>query len=439
VPERLLSLLSLRESRLRLRRGWTRLLWTGISVGYALVAMLLGGMLILERVTTGGYFVEIVTGTGSQWWDYPGLLALQPWGVLSLPFLSTITMLGVATGVGFGMTVATFLTVQLRRQRRAAAVGGTAGAGVIAGLSPALIGIVTLGACCSTTAAALAGLDWAAIAGGTTLDGVLLNNWYAGMFQVVVLYVSLLAQEQLLTMYGSAFGTGATERAIPPPPEPRRTRPAAAASLALRIGLLIGGVTWLLALPAEWTLAVNPTLSAGTLFQWIGQHGTPSLLAIALALAPPEVAGALRGMVGKRVVGTVLRAGLAALGFSLVGWFPSLIAATGTYGFFNEFVGSLGGSGAYGGIAPPFSGWGLLFRWGAQFLLLGAFLLALAARPDGTLELIAGSSSRASARDPPHRRAGWNRPLSGGSPPPASALQGRSGEVTDARAGWAPE
>ncbi len=60
-----------------------------------------------------------------------------------------------------------------------------------------MIALVTLGACCSTTAAATAGLGVIAQASGTSIDELLANNWYIGVFQILVLWIALIAQEQL--------------------------------------------------------------------------------------------------------------------------------------------------------------------------------------------------------------------------------------------------
>ncbi|MHB1931582.1 MAG: hypothetical protein ACYCPV_01120, partial [Thermoplasmata archaeon] len=120
-----------------------------IAIGYALVAMFFGGMIVLGTVRSQyGLFVLWGSGTGQAPWNYPGLLLVAPWGVVTLPFFATVAMVVVSAGVGLGMGVAVLLTVRLLRSRRSEAAGATA-LGSVAGLSPAIIAFITLGACCS--------------------------------------------------------------------------------------------------------------------------------------------------------------------------------------------------------------------------------------------------------------------------------------------------
>jgi hypothetical protein len=393
----LLSIVLLDRTWAIVRRPFYRMSVVSIFLLYGLAAMLLGGMLFViyppePQVTS---FAAIVT-EGHPWWNYPAVLVETPEYILALPFFGTVTMVLVSLGVAVGMTAAVHLGVQLVRERRRAAVTGTAGAGALTGFSPALIGLVTLGACCSTTAAALAGLTWTATVTGTTVDALLINTWYPGVFQLVVLYIALVAQEQLLRSFGWLFeAPGQASSAGPSPPaEPptRRRLP----GLVLRATLLIGGVTWLLALPAEWTQAHPPPFDAGTLVQAIGEHFIPGAVAVGAALFPAAVATIVQRPSRWPVTQRAGRWLLGGLGLLLATWTPAPLAGQGVYGWGNELVGALGGSGTWAaGVAPPFDGLALAFRWGLQFLVLGGFLVALAARPESVGAILWSSGSDA--------------------------------------------
>ena len=224
----------------------------------------------------------MILSSGTPWWDYPGLLAVNPFFVLSLPFLPTLFMLLTSAGVGLGMSVAVILSIGLLRQRKSSSAR-PATVGTVTSLTPAMIALVTLGACCSTTAAATTGIGITAQATGTGTGTLLLNNWYFGVFQLVILYVALLAQEQLLRVYGSLVPSSSAvgSRTAEQPPLDRRF----AAGATLRV-LLLYGVTWCLVMLADW-LTVNPaTACAGTWVGWILQHQLIGFAAIFAALVP---------------------------------------------------------------------------------------------------------------------------------------------------------
>ncbi len=389
---RWLTLLVLARTFSIVRRPVYRVVAASIAIAYAVLAMLIGGMLEIPIPPAHLTPFWTILTQGSPWWNFPALVVETPGLILVLPFLSTIVMILVSTGVGIGMTAAVYLSVQLIRRRRAARSAGATAAGSVAGLSPAMIGLVTLGACCSTTAAATAGLAWTAVASGTTIDALLLNNWYAGVFQLGVLYIALIAQEELIGVYGALDPTAAAGLEQPNAPFNRRTY----ASLALRVALLVGGVTWLLALPAEWTGAVPPSPTGPMLFQWVGQHIVPALFAIGAALFPVDFGELLRHAGGsrRRWAG---RAALALLGGSLVIGLPGPLASQGAYGFLNELLGLLGAPASWGAVAPPFVGGALAFRWALQFLLLGGWMIAVAAYPTRSIEWVAASSGRREA------------------------------------------
>jgi hypothetical protein len=397
---RFLRTLTLHEVRGYLRRSYGRGLAVFIAVAYALGSMLLGGMLVLARYP-GGYSVLFLWGNalGLQPWNYPGLLIEAPWGFVVLPFWATVSMILVSAGVGLGMAVAVLLSVQLIRGRRVAA-GRPMASGTIAGLTPAMIALVTLGACCSTTAAATAGVGLVAQASGSTTPSLLLNNWFLGAFQIAVVYVALIAQELLLRMYGRLFAIGdpgfsrAQER---PSPIDRQ----ALVTGALRVALVAAGVTWILTVLADWT-AVNPaTASAGVWFNWLVEHWLLGGFAVVVALSPHTIRGGFL-TVGKSAGATVGRAALLVGAWALGGWVPPPFAGAGVEGFGNEFLGLVGGPSAWGAVVPVFSpGLALGFQWGFQYLLLAIFAAVVAARPGPVLDWLAGSTEVAPAEPPP--------------------------------------
>src|SRR5208282_5512115 len=152
------ALLTLWEIRTYIRRSSARGGVVFFALLYVLGSLFLGGMVVLGNIR-GGYTISTVWGGAASGgsWNYPGLLIIAPWGVVSLPFFATCAMIVVGIGVGFGMTVAFLLGIGLLRTRGTGR-GGTSTAGTVAGLTPAMLSLVTLGACCSTTAAATAGV-----------------------------------------------------------------------------------------------------------------------------------------------------------------------------------------------------------------------------------------------------------------------------------------
>jgi hypothetical protein len=408
-----LSLLTLRSIRQYIRRSHAVMMTVFFAVLYALGSMALGGMLILAHVG-GGYTVLVLWGstTGFQAWNYPGLLILAPWGVVTLPFFATLSMVLVSVGVGIGMAVAVLLAVTLVR-RRTTSVGRPAAVGSVAGLTPAMIALVTLGACCSTSLAASAGVGIVAQVSGSTTDNLLVNNWYLGVFQVVVVWVALVAQELLLRVYGGLLGLSAdpagTEPAYQPPKVSRRFL----AGSALRVGLLVGGLTWSIAMLVDWTSVAPFGASAALWFRWLAQHQLLALLAIVAALFPRGLSALFSRWAGT-ALGRVARGVLLVVAVSLAVGVPPPIAGWGVTGFGNELMGLLAVPAGWGAVAPVFPpGLDLYFRWGVQYLLLGGFATALALGPSKALAPIEWTVGQP-ARD----RLGGSDPL--GSPTPSA-------------------
>ncbi|HEV2230838.1 MAG TPA: hypothetical protein VGS18_01465, partial [Thermoplasmata archaeon] len=357
-----LSIATLQRTRqqLRSRRGFA--LVASISATFALISMLVGLMVVFDP-EPGPYFVMIVQpGASSQWWNYPGVLAVQPWGVLALPLWATISMALVSVGVGLGMSIAVLLGIQLVRFRRTAPKGPAA-TGLAGALTPAMIALVTLGACCSTNAVSLASLGATAQVTGTTVDNLLFDSWYLPLFQLIVLWIALVAQEQLVRVYGPVIG-------LTPAPTARLETTTRFASLTLRssaavvarVALIIAGTTWGLALLAEWTLPVPPACSGAMWFQAVIQHVIPATAALLVGLFPAEISRALRGLAGSVSRG-MLRALVGVSGASLLAWTPATVASWGVHGFVNGALGELGLPPSWGAVAPAIAGaggWALL-------------------------------------------------------------------------------
>jgi hypothetical protein len=374
------SILLFRATRQLLRDAHARMMVVFFAILYALGSMVLGGMLIITRMP-GGYSAMVLWGNalGQGGWNYPGLLVVAPWGIVTLPFLATWGMVFVSIGVGVGISVGLLIAVRLVRDRRRAARAPGSVASV-AGLTPAMIALVTLGACCSTTAAATAGVGLVAQASGTTVNSLLVNNWYLDVFQAVVVLIALLAQEMLLEVYGGLFGL--RDSVVEPTPAPTASRSARMVGGVLRAALLVAGITWALAVLAEWTTVAPANAGAGLWFQWIAQHLIPAGLAIVAALCPRVVAGWLERVPHRIDVGIRVLLGVA--GASLALWTPGQLAFSGAPGFLNELFAVGGLSGAFAPVTPVFApGAALYLRWAFQYLLLGGFALAVAMRPRG--------------------------------------------------------
>ena len=365
----LLSYAALGDTRRRIRDSHVRGLAILIAIAFLFVSMLIGQMLVLEPVQ-GSYEVLVLWhgANGAQWWNYPGLLAVQPWGILSLPFFPTLAMIIVSIGVGIGGAVGVLLIVPLFR-RSIGTAPRDAATGAAAGVGPAITGLATLGACCCTSCVGAAGISVVAAASGTSLNNLLLNNWYIGVFQIGVVYVSLLAQERIFRQ---------TREYCPvPPPMDRKF----AAGAALRIALLVAGITWSLAMLVEWGETPPLTASAATWYHWVFEHQLLAVTAIVAGLFPKEFANGFRAL-ATRFAGSAGRLALLIAGVTWGIGVPAALVHVGLGGFLNEVFGSLGLPVSWGAEVPDASlGAPLYFHWAFQHLLLGAFAIALALAP----------------------------------------------------------
>ena len=405
------SLLTLRGTRSLLSGLRYRALVGVIGFAYALGAMVFGGMLYIPStpLREGWFFYVYPSGPGASW-TYPAILAGSPYFQVDLPLVSGILMTLTAAGVGLGMSLGILLGARLIRRRREGLVGPTL-LGSAAGLTPAMIALVTLGACCSTTAAATAGISLAAQSSGTSTAAALANAWYLGVFQVAVVYVALVAQEQLLRVYGflldrSNVGSPSPDigTATPPPLGWRGV-----GSAALRIVLVTAGLTWSLSMFTGWFTTAPGRASALVWSGWILQHQVPGVLAVLVALFP---AGALAfwGKLPRGWSALALRGVLVASGLSLLTWMPAPLSRAGVAALGNELLGFWHFPAAWGAVAPPALGVvGLSLRWAFQFALLGVVAMATGIAPKATLKPLLRSSAigpaamaRVVAREPVH-------------------------------------
>ncbi len=370
------ALVTLREVRRLIRSSPFRgaaVLFTGL---YVLGALLVGGMLTLARLG-GGYTYEIVLGSplGYQWWHFPALYVAAPWGELQLPLFPTIAMVVVGIGVGLGMAVAAVLLVRLLRPTPEERARGKA-VGAVTGLTPAMISLVTLGACCSTSAAATAGIGLVASASATSVSVLLYNDWYLGVFQIVVVWASLFAQELLLTVYRGLVGPG-------PGPAPAREPRAGPWLLVggVRTVLFLGGLLAVLSVGADWT-GVDPLRAgAGVWASWVLQSALLGAIAVCLALFPVGTVGALERLRRTRP-GPVLLGAIAVAGASVLVWLPAPLPAWGFTSVPDQLLGVLGGPAAWGAASVPAASlvW-LLFRWVVVMGIPSAFAILASARP----------------------------------------------------------
>jgi hypothetical protein len=375
--QRVASLLLLRETRALLRSTPGRLLFASVVLGYLLLSMTVGQMLVLGPTGQGSTTVAILP-SGYPSWNYPELLVVAPNAVLALPYLSTVVMVVVSLGVGLGMSASAVIALRIiRRPRPGGRVAGALGA--VEGLSPALIAALTLGACCSTTAASTAGLGLAAQASGTSVATLLANTWFLNLLQVLVLGIALLAQEQLIEVYGRILGVTLQDgRPVEAPPQLRAVDFARGFA---RLYLVAAGALSVLAMFLAWTAVAPASASAGLWFQWIVVYEAVGVAALLGGLFP----GALVGQgTGTALRGTtvVLRAVLGLGAVLLLFGVPPPLTGWGLHGFVNELLGAAGAPASWGAVHPALPlGLALYLRWAFEYVGLAGFALALAAAP----------------------------------------------------------
>jgi hypothetical protein len=389
------SLLTLRGTRWLLSSVRYRALVGLIGLAYALGAMVFGGMLYIPPapLRMGWFFYVYPSGPGPSW-TYPAILAGSPYFQVDLPIVSGILMTLTAAGVGLGMSLGVLLGIRLLRRRKDGLLGPTA-VGSAAGFTPAMIALVTLGACCSTTAAATAGIGLAAQSSGVSPAAALANAWYLGVFQMVVVYVALIAQEQLLRVYRLLLG-GPTLGPTTPGAGTATPFPAGwrgLGSAILRVALVVAGLTWSLSMFADWFTTPPVRASASAWLGWTLQHQVPGILAVLVALFPAGTLAFWAGLAKGRAA-LAIRGVLVASGLALLTWVPAPLSRAGAAALGNELLGFWRFPASWGAIAPPALGVvGLSLRWAFQFALLGALTVAMGVAPEATLRPLLRSSA----------------------------------------------
>lgn len=406
--DRLLRVATLERSRRLVSSRGGRAMAVFFGLAYALIALLEGQMLVLAP-NRGSHYVLLLSsnGSGTEAWNYPAVIVSEGWGTLTLPFFSSISMVVVSAGVGLGMSVAVLLALGLRRDQQAAARQGTAVGGLV-GLSPALLALVTLGACCSTTAAATAGLDVIARTGGSTPGALLATSWVLGAFQMLALWIALVAQEELLRAYGLLRGSVEPAEAAPV-----RSTAASPSIGLLRLLLALGGGALALSTLLDWA-SVNPlSASPATWTQWLLLQELVGITALGLALFP---VGTLRLALARTRSSVALRSVVLLGSAVLLGWTPAFLAASGLHGLGNELLGAFGFPPATGAVVPAAPlGLDLLLRWLLVLGLPGAIGLFYGLAPQRLSYLLRADSRAAGAaggaldtrpRDPEGARPG---------------------------------
>ncbi len=360
---------------LRERHGW--LLAIGLAIAFAIISMFIGGMITLSPVQ-GAYEFELIGWSGTQsWWFYPEFLGVQPWGLVQLPWFPTLAMTLVSLGAGMGAAAGIVLLAPLLRRKNRKS--GAALGGIAAGTAPAAAAFATVGACCCTSCGTAAGLVVVAATTGTSVSDLLINTWYLALFQISVVYAALLFQDRAL------------RRSLDHCVVPKLDRYLIATSL-LRLALLIAGLTWAMAMFAEWAQTDPWTAPAPIWYHWMFEHLLLSGVAISVALFPAELEAVVRRW-GHRIPGLATRVLLAVAAITWGGWVAPSLVQLGLGGFFNELFGYLGLPSAWGATPPDVAlGPALYFHWAFQHLLLAGFSLSLAVAPLTVLRWLNRSS-----------------------------------------------
>jgi hypothetical protein len=372
------GLVTLRRLRDIVRPLRYRVLWAAVSVAFVVASLFIGQMLAVfppgTTDLTPQLFVFLDPSlVGNNPYLVPSMIWTEPTFVLTLAFWPTVVMALLGTGVGLAASVTVRLFIAERRRRADLLASGAV---------PAVTGVGLLGACCCLTCAQTAALGAVAVALGSSPAVFFVRSWPIGLFQLVVLGLSLLYLERQVA------------RPAPSPsaaPVARRGRWAVALATVLRLALLIGGMTWLLALVLELAQSVAP-IPPALVYHWTFEHGLLGGLGVLAGLAPESL---LRAVV--RAAGSLrLAAGRVALAVAAVTWgfwVPPALVRSGLGGFLNELFGFLGWSPAWGAEAREAAlGPALYFHWLFQHELLALFALAVAIRPRAVLAVLGANA-----------------------------------------------
>ncbi len=291
-------------SRRLLRSPGGRGLAAFIGLGYALLSMSASGMI---EWGAGGPWAVGGRAAGAAGTE---LIVRAPGVTAVLPLGPTLLTLVVSAGVGIGLAVAVSLSIRWRSSVTRSPLGANPAAS-LASLTPSMMALATLGACCSTITSSAPGLlpSWGqglALAGPPAVAPELL-----GLVQALLLGAALLAQERLLSVFAVPLGLAVPDRPAPESREASWRRhfvgglPFAMASLGLGLAGAFVAVGALLA-PSASGLPGAALLAASA------RGGTPDAVALLLLLGPallavlgsertlgwvrPSLDGSLRGL-----------------------------------------------------------------------------------------------------------------------------------------------
>jgi hypothetical protein len=374
----LFDLLTLRRTRALVRERRGRTVAVGIGLTYAVIALFAGYMLEVVPTGASGLCVSLLTNPYSPaWWNYPALLVVAPQGVLVLPFFTTIAMVAVSAGVGLGMGAGLLLAIRFFRSWKLARAGRPSASSLV-GITPAMVALLTLGACCSTSAAAAGGIGAIAVASGTTYNEVLLNSWYLNVFQIAVLAIALVAQEQLIAVYQSLPGPRSESVSIPAAKDGSTRTGVRAVKVVLRFALVVAGTLWMLSWLLVWASPPPGEPATGLLVGGLVQHGLVGGAAVAAGLLPGVVAGTSP----KRGVVRAVRVLLFASGASVIVGVPPPLSTWGIYGLGNVLLSSAGAPASLGGGVSIAGGdFAAFMGLAALCALPGLFSIIIATHP----------------------------------------------------------
>jgi hypothetical protein len=345
--------LFLRNSRSIVSSLQGKLLWLSFSILFGLVSMILGGMLAIVPISVVRIYVAY---SGIPRWDYPMLWIDFHRLVMVFPFLPTILMILISAGVGLGSAVALMLAIGSRSKYKASTIGSV----------PLITGFATAGACCCTSCLSTAGIAVIAAVSSVPTWEILMNDWYLGLFQLSIVFLSLLVLERELERNKETCNVTYSKKKM-------------TLSVILKISLLIAGITWSLAMLVEWGEISPLSASLPTWYHWIFEHQLLSSFAILSAFFPSKMYSIIRS----RSLGAILlRVGLVLSALTWGFWVPEQLTNIGLGGFLNELFGYINLPLSLGAVPPDSSlGIPLLFHWIFQHELLSIFALSASLIP----------------------------------------------------------
>ncbi len=370
--------ITLPRLRAMTRRGRYRGIWAASAVGYILVSMLIGGMLVIvtagSNVQTVVYILTDPNQVGSLYLT-PVLFVITPHVALVMPFWPVVVMVLLALGVGLALAATAAVLVMSRR---------TGAAFAPAGMTPVVTGWGLLGACCCLACAGpTAAVGVVGVLVGSSPSELISQSWPLALFQILIMGVCLLHLERQME--------GPSERMVLRP----ASRPRVGGAILLRLGLVIAAITWIFAFFLEAAATPASEINGALVYHWVVEHWVLGGVALAMALAPElwqaAFARTVRGWIPLRAL---LLLGGITWGIGV----PGIPLFQGLGGLVNEvFEPALRDA----PVGAP-----LLFHWIFQHGLLGAWGILVAIRPAWVLGLLAPSTRPLSGVRAPAPRPG---------------------------------